>query len=117
MFAELNLLDNYLHFFFVLQTHCNCERMKTECLANPLCIVNTLAPTCILILQHFIQLSIAPLQIILYILVNFIVKIFNVSCHMSAEGGMEEFGRVSHLNGILVGFNTLFAKSTHREKE
>lgn len=36
---------------------------------------------------------------------------------MSAEGGMEEFGSVSHFNGILVGFNTFFAKSTHQEKE
>lgn len=117
MFAELNLLDNYLRFLFVLQTHCNCERMKTECLANALCIVNTLVTTCILILQPFFQLSIAPLQIILYILANFIFKIFNVSCHVSAEGGMGEFGSISYFNGILAGFNSLFTKSTHREKE
>lgn len=110
MFAELNLLDNYLHFLFVLQTHCNCERMKTERLTNPLYIVNTLVPTCILILQPLLQLSIASLQIILYILANFNFKNFNVSCHMSAEGAMAEFGSISHFNGILVGFNSFFAK-------
>lgn len=35
---------------------------------------------------------------------------------MSTENEVGEFRSISHFNGLLVGFNSSFAVSTHREK-
>lgn len=100
VFAELNLPGNYLHFLFVLPTHCNCERMKTESPANSLC-----SSKCFNSYLYFnfsgspSAFSCSPENHFAHFC-WYCVKYFNIACHMSPESVVGEFGSINHFNGF-----------------